>query len=256
MDCNPGSAQRLVAEDINHTPEIEFMVTAGDNFYSERETNFQKNVSGCYTKKMYASLGNHDVERYKEEMEYSNPNWVLPARNYTVLVNGNIRILMIDTNPYYAMKEYRSNKEHMEAMAEVDDFLSSVQPFPGITLTVGHHPLLHNRHKLKGEKPTLLEFGERICKITDVYFCADEHNLQHVRLFNQGVEQFILGGGGAKPDEVIIEDYPELTNFKHPYHGYGILDVDTLVLSVRCVQKHSSKITTCYEFPLRGYQEK
>jgi hypothetical protein len=251
MDCEPGSAQRLLAEDINHTPEIEFMVTAGDNFYSKLETNFKKNFSGCYTKKMFASLGNHDIERYQEELNYQNGNWVLPGRNYTILINDNIRVLMIDTNPYYAVKEYRTGVDLEQAREEVDTFLSMVQPFSGITLTVGHHPILHNRHKMKGDRPTMTEFGERICSITDVYFCADEHNLQHIRLVDHRVEEFILGGGGAKPDEFIAEDYPELTPFKHPYHGYGIVDVEDLTLSVRCLHKRSSRITMCYEFPLQ-----
>lgn len=255
MDCNPGSAQRLLAEDINHTPEIEFMVTAGDNFYSSLETNFRSNFSDCYTKRMFVGIGNHDIARLKEEMEYNNPNWTLPGGNYTILINDNIRVLMIDTNPYYSPKEYRTRGEMEQSREEVDRFLSDVGPFSGITLTVGHHPLLYNRHKLKGDKPIITDFGSRICEVTDVYFCADEHNLQHVRLETQRVEQFILGGGGAKPDQLIIDDYPELTPFKHPYHGYGVFDVNSLILTVRCLQRYSSSITTCYEYPL-GKKEK
>jgi len=166
------------------------------------------------------------------------------------MVNDNIRILMIDTNPYYGAKEYRTEVDFQEAKEEVDRFLSTIEPFAGITLTVGHHPLIHNRHKSKGTRPVLTEFGRRICQVTNVYFCADEHNLQHLRLTDQKVEEFILGGGGAKPDENFIDDHFDITPFKHPYHGYGILDVNSLILTVRCVQKLSSSITNCYEFPL------
>ena len=271
MDCKPGSAQRFIAEDINKNPEIEFMVTAGDNFYSETTTDFEKNVTECYTKKMYASLGNHDIERYQEELNFRHPNWILPGRNYTIMINDDIRILMIDTNPYYAQDEYNNKGELEQAKFEVDNFLEIVpRKFDGLTFVVGHHPIIHNRHKLKKTRPMLNDFGARIIELADAYFCADEHNLQHLRINKKMLnellkvvgepndenkiilEEFILGGGGAKPDEQFIDDHFSSTPFKHPYHGYGVIDVQDKILSVRCLKKESSsfELTTCYQFPL------
>jgi hypothetical protein len=258
MDCNKGSAQALIAKEINEKDGVEFMVTAGDNFYvrSVADVNFETNVVKCYDKPMYASLGNHDIPFYDAELQFNHPRWIIPAKNYMINVSSSrgtprLRILMINTNPVYAADDYKKydNLPPQQKDAdkeELEHFLANVPPSDLFTIIVGHHPLLFNRHKPKGDKKPINEFGQRIASMCNMYVCADEHNLQHI--VQGDLNQFILGGGGAKPDQTILPDYPEETKFAHPYHGFGIFDVRKLKMTVKCMEQGTGKISTCYKY--------
>jgi len=260
MNCKPGSAQAIIAKHINESEGIDFMVTAGDNFYVKDtvDMNFESNVSQCYSKPMYASMGNHDIPHYNKELEINDPRWIMPAKNYMIRVTTplgapRLRILMINTNPIYAVKDYGKNNkvsplQREDDLRELEYFLDNVPLSDLFTIIVGHHPLITNRHKDKGEKSTLNDFGRRISSMCDLYVCADEHNLQHI--VHGGVNQFILGGGGGIPDETIIMDYPEETKFTHPYHGFGIFDVRKMNMKLKCMDKETGKLTTCYKTSL------
>lgn len=257
-DCEEGSAQRLIAEEINNDCAIDFMVTAGDNFYVKEveKINFEKNVTHCYSKPMYAAMGNHDIAFYDKEMEFQHPNWNLPAKNYIIKVvtKGGIprlRIVMINTNPIYAEKDYGKNpsvpKDQRERdMGELTNFLDKLPPSDLFTIIVGHHPLIFNRHKDKAIPRALDDFGRMIASKCNMYVCADEHNLQHIMYEN--LNQFILGGGGGDPDENIFMDYPEHTKFTHGFHGYGVFDVRKMKMTIKCMEKVSGSISSCHKY--------
>lgn len=236
MDCEEESPQRLIAQDINNDPEIDFMVTAGDNFY--KDIDLEKNFIGCYSKRMYASLGNHDIDTAELQMAFNDRNWVLPSRNYVlrILTRGGtprLRIIMINTSPIFSKKAYKNLPGVLEReMKELEDFLENVPKSDLFTIVVGHHPLITNRHKEKGPVTRKVEgISRKIADMSNIYVCADEHNLQHI--ITEGLNEFIIGGGGAKPDTNILPDLPEETRFKHGFHGYGIFDVRDLTMTLK-----------------------
>lgn len=259
-DCEEGSAQQLIANHINEKGDIDFMVTAGDNFYVKdiSKVDFEKNVTHCYSKPMYAAMGNHDIAFYNKEMEFQNPNWILPAKNYIIKVvtrggAPRLRIVMINTNPIYAEKDYGKNPlvpkdQHNRDMVELNNFLEQLPSSDLFTIIVGHHPLVFNRHKEKSLPRFMDDFGRMISSKCNLYVCADEHNLQHIVYEN--LNQFILGGGGGDPDENIIMDYPEQTKFAHGFHGYGVFDVRKMKMTIKCMEKVSGSITSCYKYSL------
>lgn len=235
MDCEENSPQRIIADRINTDPEIDFMVTAGDNFY--KEFDLEKNFARCYSKKMYATLGNHDVETAELQLAISDRNWVMPARNYILRVVSKtgiprMRFIMLNTNPIYSKKEYKdSPRDLVRDMQALESFLEEVPKSDIFTIVVGHHPFVMNRHKEKSSvKRHLNEIERRISGMANAYVCADEHNLQHI-IF-EGLNQFILGGGGAKPDTNIIPDFRDETLFKHPFHGYGVFDPKSYTMTL------------------------
>jgi predicted phosphodiesterase len=257
MDCKLESAQALIAKEINESDGVDFMVTAGDNFYVKEtsDVNFTSNVVNCYSKPMYASMGNHDIPFYEQELGFRHQNWILPAKNYIINVttprgSPRLRILMINTNPVYAEDDYRkrnsSPNQYRGDLEELEYFLDNIPPSDLFTIIVGHHPLIKNRHKDKGEKMTMDGFGRRIASMCNMYVCADEHNLQHIIQGN--LNQFILGGGGAKPDETIVLDYPHDTKYAHPFHGFGVFDVRKMKMTMKCMEKGSGKISTCHKY--------
>lgn len=258
VNCQPSSAQRLVAQDINDDDDIEFMVTAGDNFYEDKEdqVDFQSNVVNCYTKPMYAALGNHDILFYNTESSFQNPNWILPGKNYVIKVTTKagaprLRIVVINTNPIFERGFYEKNNIGSQLASderELERFLGSLPSSDLFTIFVGHHPLLTNRHKPKGSKMVFGAFARKIASMCDMYICADEHNLQHIVYEN--LNEFILGGGGAKPDETIVLDFPDETKFQHPYHGYGVFDVRKFQMTVKCLDKETREISKCYKYKL------
>lgn len=257
-DCEEGSAQQLIANHINEKDDIDFMVTAGDNFYVKdiSKADFEKNVTHCYSKPMYAAMGNHDIAFYNKEMEFQHPNWILPAKNYIIKVvtrggAPRLRIVVINTNPIYAEKDYGKNpsvpKDQREKdMRELTNFLDHIPTSDLFTIIVGHHPLIFNRHKDKAIPRSLDEFGRMIASKCNLYVCADEHNLQHIVYEN--LNQFILGGGGGDPDENIFMDYPEHTKFTHGFHGYGVFDVRKMKMTIKCMEKVSGSINSCYKY--------
>lgn len=257
-DCEEGSAQQLIARSINEDPKVDFMVTAGDNFYVKdvSDVDFEKNVVNCYSKPMYASMGNHDISFYEKELEYQHRNWILPSKNYIINITTQggkprMRVVMINTNPIYSEKDYGKNPQTSSDqrdrdMEEVREFLDHLPKSDLFTIIVGHHPLVFNRHKSKTTVRSFDDFGKSIASKCDLYVCADEHNIQHIVYEN--LNQFILGGGGAKPDETVLMDYPNQTKFVHGYHGYGVFDVRKMKMTLKCMEKVSGKINTCYKF--------
>lgn len=236
VDCEEDSPQRAIANDINNDPEIDFMVTAGDNFYND--IDLDKNLINCYSKRMYAVLGNHDIENAETQMAIVDKNWVMPARNYIIRIttkNGTprLRIIMINTNPIYSKKYYNNLPGVLDRdTRELKEFLDEIPRSDLPTIVVGHHPIITNRHEDRGRvKRYLSQIEKQIVQIANIYVCADEHNLQHIML--NDLNEFILGGGGAKPDSTIMMDFPDHTKFKHPYHGYGIFDVSELTMTIK-----------------------
>jgi hypothetical protein len=236
VDCEEDSPQRLIAQDINSDPEIDFMVTAGDNFY--KDFDLEKNLVRCYSKRMYATLGNHDVQTAEFQLAINERNWVMPARNYSLRIvtkNGTprLRIVMLNTSPIYSKKEYKDMPGVLEReLRELETFIDAIPESDLFTIVVGHHPLITNRHKEKGQiKKSLDDMERKIAGISNVYVCAEEHNLQHIVMDN--LNEFIIGGGGAKPDTTILPDLPDNTRFKHPFHGYGIFDIKNLSMTLK-----------------------
>jgi len=254
--CEEGTGQWYVANSINGDPKIDLMITAGDNFYEkkvgkgdDKQTFFRKNVDLCYRKTMYASLGNHDIEEYNLQREHTTKNkrWVLPAKNYIIHVNKDIRVVMINTNPFYEREAYEKYLQNGETiwrgdMDELNNFIDNLPPSDRLTIIIGHHPFLTNRHKNKGKKHTIDERVRKIIDKADLYICADEHNLQHIVSEEDGLDEFILGGGGGDPDRNIILDYPEKTRYQYGYHGYGVFDVKGKTMEIRYLDSETKEV--------------
>lgn len=267
VGCQKGSGQWYLAKDIDANSKIEAMITAGDNFYTkklstgeDKEAFFNRNVEMCYTKDMYASLGNHDIEKeiYSIQKNHGNknPRWILPAKNYVININHDIRVVMINTNPIYEEKAYKEQEGGDELlqddMNELTEFINNLPPSSDrMTIVVGHHPFLTNRHKVSAKKRVIdKDLVRKIIALSDLYICADEHNLQHI--VKDDLNEFILGGGGGDPDRNIILDYPEETKFQYGYHGYGIFNVKSKKMSLRILDSETNEMKDSgYVYPVQ-----
>lgn len=272
VGCEPSSGQWRIARDIQKKPNIEFIITAGDNIYDNNTTIknfFPQNVDQCYRKPMYAAVGNHDLEYIQDQMDYPGEGgWHLPARNYMMNINDDIRIVVIDTNPlkesvttYTKHIPEGGEEEYARSLGEFQSFVKDIEQEclreKKYTICVGHHPMITNRHKEKRgfHATSLRELEEEfrvILSCCDLYVCADEHNLQHL-LFEEGglkLNQFILGGGGGKPDKTILEDYPRQTKFAYGYHGYGIFDVNAKTMTIRCLDEDTGTFMDRYTYKI------
>jgi hypothetical protein len=207
------SDQKKVAETMaayaQHNGHIQAVLLAGDNFYvplSGTDDPAWKTVfNDVYDIKrlnipFFASLGNHDYEKDKANIEISytlehpESRWKMPARWYRLEIPAEhpiVTILMLDSNkPLMKPAEWAQQREWM------DEQLS--HPAAGSwTICCAHHPLFTNgAHGDNGVLQT--EWGPILDKHhVDFFIAGHDHDLQHLELPGRPESFLLVGGGGA-----------------------------------------------------------
>lgn len=228
---------------------IDFVISSGDNFYSDGLKNvddpaFRSSFTNIYTAKSlqkpwYAVLGNHDYQGNAEAqlspaLKKIDNRWHC-KRNFIVGA-GSADIFFVDTTPF--VDKYFDNPKNQKFdwrnVLPRERYLSSILKNLDSALkkskapwkiVVGHHTI-----RSIGYHGDTKEIGDKILPIleahkVDMYINGHDHCLQHLSN-ERGSMQFLTSGGGSKAWKNIIH-YGVHNHTMHFYHdGQGFLSVE------------------------------
>lgn len=209
-----------------------FGLTVGDNFYPNGlndpanprwATTYEKSY-GDLGVPLFATLGNHDYEHDPSaaaaEILYTlrSKTWRMPAEKYSFTVGG----LASPLAQFFAINTESINDNTLEWLrCELQNSRAKWK------VLYGHWPL--NGPKALDEYTSLRLQGVIRNKV-QLYLSGHWHTLQHTKPVN-GVEQFIIGGGGAglQAGNQVMD-----TLFASENHGFGVIEVESggLLLSI------------------------
>ncbi|MBI4126485.1 MAG: metallophosphoesterase [Deltaproteobacteria bacterium] len=224
-----GDDQEAVAQAIGDycaTEECEFIVTLGDNFYSDGVDSVDDELWQDYYHDVYDFLGlpfypvvgNHDNDGTPQaEVEYSqiDPNWRMAAIDYNFTAPEGATTPLLEF--FLFDSEYPHFRYDGDDEAE-DGYDAPTWMYDGVTTStatwkamVMHHPLYNNgNHGSDGEDNIPVLLGEDpvgkpniLCDGTqsrfDLILSGHAHSFSHIRTSMDGceVEQLVIGTGGA-----------------------------------------------------------
>lgn len=250
-------AVEKVIDAINADP-IPTLVLGGDNIYPEKipdlsggkakkAYNIAKLVDGIAKiegKKIYAALGNHNIdvaaiEAYElnDEPAYmyapykmsSGPKapWIMPDYNYVIPFTG-YNLVVIDTNAV-------GDQARLSVLL---DWLRGVIQ-RGPYFLVQHEPYISVRENKKAKGQIKVSALTNYNLLLDVIvtnppmavLCADTHNYQHGEITYNGVTipQYTVGTGGAEPDPFPAGYAVPVEPFnKVPGISYKLLEISSM----------------------------
>lgn len=193
--------------------KFDAMLLAGDNFYEKLESvndrRWTTDFEEMYDAKrlnfpFYVSLGNHDYEAKKAEIEqeysklHPESRWKMPSKWYRVDLPQDkpvVSILMLDSN------KDKLGKDWEKELAWIETQMKEI-PQERWTIAVAHHPLFSNgSHGDNGVLQTT--WGEIFKKYKlDIYLCGHDHDLQHLEMDEWPMSFMLVGGGGASTREM------------------------------------------------------
>jgi acid phosphatase len=197
-----------------------FIVTTGDNFYSQgvrsvNDPHWKESFTNVYkeltrTVDWYPVLGNHDYQgrgNPQAQIDYQkvNPRWHMAGYYYTMVATTpdgqRVRFVFIDTNPFYTA--YYSRRSYPYLLKQdtaqqrrwIDSTLANAKE--EWKIVVGHHPV----YSAGGEHGITPELFIRLKPLFDkykvqAYICGHEHNLQHLKPTGSYTDYIVSGAGG------------------------------------------------------------
>ena len=237
MGCwNLDSKPRNDVTDDIRLNKIQTIVLGGDNVYHEKKEIGESLSSQIFKdrlhtlfdginrlkgKKIYAALGNHDVDNNMIEVQLSLKEWIIPNRYYCVEFKD-YSLIVIDTS----INQSLMSEWLLEKVTELKNANKKY-------FYVQHRPFITFQHKVKNrvEKKIL-----KLLYILSTYppisiLCAHRHNYQNATLNVNGVniQQFIVGTGGAHQHSAIISKSYKFKNITYTLNeyieAYGYLEV-------------------------------
>jgi predicted phosphodiesterase len=240
--CDPDSDQKRVVNMLKED-KFDMLIVTGDNIYFPDKNN-KTDMEGlidrgfsCFdglSRPIYITLGNHDIENYKEKCDILEKqkhishikNINLVDNNKQVIINKDtfkINILMVDTNYFFSdekgSKQCYKNINYKEKANETITWIENHIIDNSHNILIGHHPIyyLGRKNKNKGQidsKFTDLNFHSMLDRITAnnklTYLCADEHLYQE--FYSNNFIQIISGTGGTKLDPVQLKGSGQFKN--------------------------------------------
>lgn len=195
----------------------DFIVTTGDNFYSNGvasvddpywHSSFEAIYHGPHLfEDWYPTLGNHDYRgNWQAQIDYSQRSrrWVFPntyyAKTFKIDEQTEVQMLFIDTNPLNP--DYKHEAKY--AQTQLQDGAKQLgwiehklaNSTAKWNIVIGHHPL-YSSGKRFGTTQGIQEVLEPILEKyqVDAYFAGHEHDLQHNKPEGKRVEHFVSGAG-------------------------------------------------------------
>lgn len=260
--------QRAVAKWMDITMEQmdgDFIVTTGDNFYSNgiasvNDPYWYSSYEAIYTgphlfEEWYATLGNHDYRgNWQAQIDYSNISrrWNMPAPYYALnfeLKGGqSVLLVFLDTNPLNP--EYKNEAKYAETQKQdgpkqlvwLEHKLSTSQA--KWKIVIGHHPL-YSSGKRYGETDGIRQVLEPIFEKyhVDAYYAGHEHDLQHNQPKGTTVAHFVSGAGS----EVRPVKQSEFAKFAQSTAGFAAVSVNQNTLVTQFI---SSTGNVLYQYKI------
>ncbi|KXI29819.1 purple acid phosphatase family protein [Paraglaciecola hydrolytica] len=221
----------------------EFIVTTGDNFYSNGvasvddpywQSSYETIYNGPHLfEDWYVTLGNHDYRgNWQAQIDYSNISrrWNMPNQYYakTFAIDDKSSVLMIflDTNPLNP--DYKNEAKYAETqkqdgakqLAWLEHKLATTKA--SWTIVIGHHPLYSSGKRygttdgIRGVLEPILEKYK-----VDAYYAGHEHDLQHNQPQGTTVAHYVSGAGS----EVRPVAQREFTRFAKSEAGFAAVSV-------------------------------
>ena len=212
--------QRAVAKWMDIVMEQldgDFIVTTGDNFYSNgvasvNDPYWQSSYEAIYDgphlfENWYVTLGNHDYRgNWQAQIDYSNISrrWNMPhqyyAKTFDIDDKNNILLVFLDTNPLNP--DYKNEAQYAETQKQdgakqllwLEHKLATSKATWKIV--IGHHPL-YSSGKRYGKTEGIRQVLEPIFEKyrVDAYYAGHEHDLQHNQPQGTTVAHFVSGAG-------------------------------------------------------------
>ncbi|XP_028392448.1 tartrate-resistant acid phosphatase type 5-like [Dendronephthya gigantea] len=206
------SAQWRIAKHVAKIPNLDFFVSAGDNFYYNgvkdvNDFRFYATYERVYNepsfqKNWYVIAGNHDYDgNVSAQILYTQKSkrWMFPHFYHTKKffipeTNKSLQIVMIDTTILCfrsGKKKYKNTPSVEEQMTWIRNTLNESKAH--FLIVIGHHPIYssgrHGSSKCLQDK--LLDLFKQ--HKVNAYISGHDHNLQHIVPPNSSLEYFICG---------------------------------------------------------------
>ncbi|PKA52207.1 Purple acid phosphatase 17 [Apostasia shenzhenica] len=216
--------QSQIAAQMGETGEnldIDFVISAGDNFYEDGLTGvddkaFAESFTNVYTakslqKQWYSVLGNHDyrgdvLAQLSPVLQEIDPRW-LCLRSF--ILNTEIAdFFFVDTSPFvlkywnepkgdqYDWREVAPRDQYIDNLLQDLDWALKDSRAPW-KFVIGHHTIRSvSEH---GDTEELVEMLLPILKENgvDLYINGHDHCLEHISSRNSSI-QYLTSGGGSK----------------------------------------------------------
>lgn len=249
----------------------EFIISTGDNFYSEGVTSaessrFDTTWKDVYTHPAigdlvwYICTGNHDHggdddgrEWFQVEYGDNEPRWYYPDITYSITktagMSSTVKFIFIDT------QSLRHNKNNPEEMLEyLEGELQDPEPI--WKFVVGHHPGFScgrytGSGTIRGDVITLMKQYN-----ADIYLSGHDHNMEHYQEETGGIDHFLTGGGGRvlypyeRQNEQYMENLGGILRHFSESHGFAYFIIDDFSIKVEYVDENLNSLYT-YERTLQ-----
>ena len=221
----------------------DFIVTTGDNFYSNGVASvddpyWQSSYENIYNgphlfEDWYVTLGNHDYRgNWQAQIDYSHISrrWNMPAQyyilNFAIDKNSSVLLVFLDTNPLNP--DYKNEAKYAETQKQdaAKQLVWLEQQLGNSNATwkivVGHHPL-YSSGKRYGTSGGIRDVLEPILEKhkVDAYYAGHEHDLQHNQPKGSSVAHYVSGAGS----EVRPVAQREFTVFAKSVAGFATVSV-------------------------------
>jgi tartrate-resistant acid phosphatase type 5 len=242
--------QKQVARQMGKTAsqaDVDFIVTAGDNFYpsgvtSEYDSLWKYSYEDIYTdsslqRDWYPVLGNHDYGlRPDAQIAYSriNPRWRMPARYYSKKINldrdssQQVLFVFIDTSPlirkYYLGSANKVHDQDSSAQKSwLENTLANASSNVKWKFVIGHHPMYTGgsrteNYDTRSIRRSLQPIFEKY-KV-DAYLAGHEHSLQHM-VAPDKIHHFISGSASQRTRARMLP----ISKFSRSKYGFMLFSV-------------------------------
>ncbi|WP_340678703.1 tartrate-resistant acid phosphatase type 5 family protein [Paraglaciecola sp.] len=221
----------------------DFIVTTGDNFYSNGvasvddpywQTSYEAIYNGPHLfEDWYVTLGNHDYRgNWQAQIDYSQKSrrWNMPnqyyAKTFEIDENNSVLMIFLDTNPLNP--DYKNEAKYAETQqqdgAKQLAWLAHKLTTSKATwnIVIGHHPL-YSSGKRYGKTDGIRQVLEPILEKykVDAYYAGHEHDLQHNQPQGTSVAHYVSGAGS----EVRPVEQRDFTVFAKSAAGFASVSV-------------------------------
>lgn len=240
-----GDEQREVASAIGdycETENCEFILTLGDNFYSDgvesvTDEQWEEKYHDVYDfldLPFYASLGNHDNNgNIQAQIDYSeiDPDWNMPEENYSYTWPENadpVVEFFVFNSDYPRFREESAQNWMREAIAESQ---------ADWKILVMHHPIYSDGNHGDDDQGNNEFLFPIICNEVDLVVSGHDHNFAHLRGPDADcpIEQLVIGTGGAGIRDSVTETEAQVIG-RGNFHGFGWFQITSDEIFFRMVE--------------------